>query len=115
MLSNKLNKKGQVVETKNWKFLSSSIFPKTRKGQVAETVTWVVATMIIILILIVSIFISVSLSKAKELSISGVVSKVGSFFISEDAGEISRLDTKTKLAISINEKDLEVINDWIKK
>ena len=107
-------KKGQIAEAKNWKFLPTTIWTNSKKGQIAETITWVVATMIIIITLIVFIFISTNLSHAKELSISGVASKVGNFFISDDAGEISRLETKTKFAFSINEKNKEIIDGWIK-
>jgi hypothetical protein len=38
-----------------------------KKAQIGETMTWVVATIIIIVTLIVSLFISSSLSDAKEL------------------------------------------------
>jgi len=106
-------KNSQIAETKNGKFLSSSIFPKSKNGQIAETVTWVVATMIIIITLIVFIFISVGISKSKNVSFSGITSKVGNFFISKDAGDISRLNTKTIFALSINEKNKDVINNWI--
>ena len=84
---------------------------RNKKGQVAESITWVVATLIIIVTLVVFIFISTTLSKGKV--IQGISSGVQKFFLNDDAGKISRLETKTKFAISINSQNEEVINGWI--
>ena len=43
---------------KNQKFFSFNFFLKNQKAQIGETITWVVATLIIIVILAFSIFIS---------------------------------------------------------
>jgi hypothetical protein len=83
------------------------------RGQIAETVTWIVATMIIVVTLTVFIFISVQMSNAKNLSLSGIASTVGSFFISDDVGKIDRSELKTLFALSLNEKNQEKINGWI--
>lgn len=82
-----------------------------KHGQVAESVTWIVATIIIVVTLIVFIFISTTLSKGKILE--EVSEGIGGFFLNDDAGKISRLETKTKFAISINENNQEKIKEWI--
>jgi hypothetical protein len=84
-----------------------------RRGQIAETVTWFVATIIVIVTLVVFIFISTSLAKTKNASVSGVSVKVGDFLTYSGVGELSRAETKTLFAISMNEKNKEVINGWI--
>ncbi len=81
------------------------------RGQIAETITWVVATMIVVVTLIVFIFISTTLSKGKVLD--EVSTGIEKFFLSDDAGKISRIETKTKLALSIDEKNKEIIDGWI--
>jgi hypothetical protein len=105
------NKNGQISEAKNRKFLQTAICPRNKNGQISEAVTWVVATIIIIVTLIVFIFISTKIDKV--VSPSKIVSKVGNFFVSSDAGEISRLETKTKFALSINSNNEEKIKEWI--
>lgn len=84
-----------------------------RRGQIAETVTWIVATMIIVITLIVFIFISVQMSDAKNITPSNLVVKAGNFFKSDGVGEIDRLEIKTKFAFSLNDKNKEKINEWI--
>ncbi len=108
-----LNNKGKIAETKNRKFLSSSIFPKSKNGQIAETITWMVATIIIVVTLIIFIFLSVSISKSKNLNPINFVSRVGSSFMSDDIGDINVLNTKTIFALSLNENNKEKINGWI--
>lgn len=83
------------------------------RGQIAETITWVVATVIIVAILIIFIFISISVSNAKDLSLSKVATKAGSFLISDDVEDISRLKLKTELAFLLNGNNKEKINGWI--
>lgn len=83
------------------------------KGQIAETITWVVATMIIVVTLIVFIFISVGVSETKNLSLNNVVAKAGDFLVSDGVGDISRLKMKTDFALSLDENNKEKINGWI--
>ena len=40
-----------------------------KKAQVSETMTWIVATLIIVVVLIIFIFISSSFAKAKNLTV----------------------------------------------
>ncbi|MEN7982193.1 MAG: hypothetical protein ABFQ65_01985, partial [Nanoarchaeota archaeon] len=81
--------------------------------QIAETITWVVATMIIVVTLIVFIFISSKMADAKNINPSNLVVKDGNFFVSDDVGEISRLETKTKFAFSVNLNNEQKIKEWV--
>ena len=85
----------------------------SNKGQIAETITWVVATVIIFVTLVIFIFLSVSVSEAKNLSISGVVEKVGGFLISDDIKGIERFKVKTIFASSLNDNNYEKIEGWL--
>lgn len=62
-------KKAQTGETKNQRFLLAPIFPKTKKGQTGETITWIVATIIIIVLLIFFIYVSSMFGKAKKIGV----------------------------------------------
>lgn len=87
-------------------------FKLGKKGQVAETVTWVVATVIIVVTLIIFIFISSQVSKStswKEIKV-----EAQSFFLDNGEKITKRLDTKNNLALSINENHKDKINEWIK-
>lgn len=84
-----------------------------KSGQIAETITWVVATVIIVVTLIVFIFISVSLSEAKDLSLNNAVAKVGDFLISDEVDDISRLELKTDFAFKLKIDNKEKIIGWI--
>ena len=65
----KKNHKAQVGEAKNQRFLLASISQKMKKGQIAETMTWVVATIVIIVILSFSILISINIFGDKEFNV----------------------------------------------
>ena len=82
------------------------------KGQIAETMTWVVATIIVVVTLIVFIFISTSLSKAKDFNPKGIVMNFAEK-ISDDVKGISRLEQKTEFAITRNSANEELIQEWI--
>lgn len=110
MLS-KMNKKGQIAEAKNKKFLLSTIYPKSSRGQIAETMTWVVATIIVVVTLVVFIFISVSLSNPN--SLKNIASKTVESFTGDDVGDVSRLKIKSEFAFSLDERNKEVINNWL--
>jgi hypothetical protein len=55
-------------QDKNRKFSHCSFFPKNSKGQTGETITWVIATLVIIGILILFIYISTVMGKAKTIT-----------------------------------------------
>ena len=46
------------------------MFIKNKKAQVSDTITWIVATMIIVVVLSISVFFTTSLSKGKEFSLN---------------------------------------------
>ncbi|MBU2053226.1 MAG: hypothetical protein ABIJ14_02060 [Nanoarchaeota archaeon] len=50
------SQRGQILEAKNSRFLVAPFCQKSKKGQIGETMTWVVATIVIIVILGVSVF-----------------------------------------------------------
>ena len=79
---------------------------KNKKAQVGETVTWIIATIILIAILIVFLFISVSLSKLKMFKADIKVN-------SEDS--VDWMGLKTEMAYSINSENKNRINLWISK
>jgi hypothetical protein len=79
---------------------------KNRKGQVGETLTWVVATLILIFILMTSIYFTIVLGKAKNLE-----TKEDKVSFSE---EFSLLSLETSLAhVLSGNKNQEKINLWI--
>ncbi len=83
---------------------------KLTKGQVGDTVTWLVATLIIIFILGIFIFISNGLAKANQIS-----SSLKEFFSgSKDAAKADWFSVKTNLAFSKNSENKDKITEWIK-
>jgi hypothetical protein len=55
-------------QKENRKFSFCSFFQKNNKGQTGETITWVIATLVIIGILILFIYISTVMGKAKTIT-----------------------------------------------
>lgn len=72
-----------------------------KRGQVGESISWVVATIILIVILIVFIYLSVLLSKTKSISISIKDSSV------------DWITAKTQFAYSLNSVNKNKIDIWI--
>lgn len=79
---------------------------KNKKAQVGETVTWIIATVVLIVVLIVFLFISISLSKIKNLNVDIKAN-------SEES--IDWIDLKTDMAYSINSENKNRIELWISK
>jgi hypothetical protein len=75
-----------------------------RRGQVGETITWVVATIILIVILMIFIYASIALSKTKSFDSNTKVSAGDS----EDW-----INSKTEIAYSVNDKNEDKIGEWI--
>jgi predicted PurR-regulated permease PerM len=75
-----------------------------RKGQIGESITWVVATIILIVILIVFIYASIVLAKTKSLTFSVNTN-------SEDSADW--INSKTQIAYSINSNNKNKIDEWI--
>jgi len=87
------NQRGQIAENKNVKFLIAAIFPKNKKGQISETMTWVVATTAIIVVLILSISIVNLGFKEKSFSAQGgysdlLVTKSMTGYLSADGNKV---------------------------
>jgi len=74
-----------------------------KKAQVGESITWVVATIIVIVLLLIFIYASILLSKTKSLE-SGKENSEYSF---------DWINSKTQIAYSINDKNKDKIEDWI--
>ncbi|MGY4884679.1 MAG: hypothetical protein ACP5NZ_03840 [Nanobdellota archaeon] len=77
---------------------------KYKKAQVGETVTWIIATLILIVILIVFIFISSTLAKTKSLKVN----------LKADSEEkYDWINSKTDIAYSVNSASKNKIQGWI--
>ncbi|MCX6750367.1 MAG: hypothetical protein NTZ83_02835 [Candidatus Pacearchaeota archaeon] len=75
-----------------------------KKGQVGESVTWIIATIVLIAILLIFIYISVALSKAKSLEVS----------LKEGSGDSADwINSKTQMAYSISASNKNKIQGWI--
>jgi hypothetical protein len=74
-----------------------------KKAQVAETMTWVVATIIIIVLLVASIYLSSLLGKSKDLKVGGI----------ESSEENNWVNSKTQMALEINNENVNRILNWV--
>jgi competence protein ComGC len=77
-----------------------------KRGQISDTMTWVVATIIIIVILMIFIYASSVLAKTKVVSYKGPEDKV------------DLLETKTSLAFlnkKVSEEEKQFIENWIEE
>ena len=81
---------------------------KNKKAQISDTLTWVVATIIIVVILLIFIFVSSILAKAKDVS-----DDVGSKVVGGYEKQANWIKTKTELAYAKKSDNKEVINEWI--
>jgi hypothetical protein len=98
MLKNKMNKKEQM------KLTHYTFFVKNRKAQVGESITWVIATIILVAILIIFIYASVALSKVKSIKIDLKAN-------SDDS--VDWINSKTEMAYSIDDNGKTRIQAWI--
>jgi TRAP-type mannitol/chloroaromatic compound transport system permease small subunit len=81
---------------------------RNKKGQTGETISWIVATLVIIGILLIFIWISVLMSKVKIVKIGDVKTDLPK--------EPQSLNVKTALAHKIaNGKNKEVIDNILKE
>ena len=79
-----------------------------KKAQIGETLTWVVATLIIIFVLIIFIYASVLMSKVKAINPNKLSIK-----FSETESKIGWVEVKTIFAYSLNDEDKKKIDLWI--
>ena len=89
------------------KFISkNSFFPKNRKAQIGETMTWVIATIAIIVILILANYASFAYSQTKDL---------GGGRLKIERGD-DLLEMKTSLAHTLtNDKNKNAIDEWLER
>lgn len=84
---------------------------KKKKGQVSDTMTWIIATLIIVVILLVFIWASSIISEARN-----VERFAKSRSLDEDSGEkIDWIGIKTSFAYEINNQNKVSIDKWIKE
>ncbi len=89
---------------------SMRIIPRNRSAQVGETVTWIVATIIIVVILVVFIFISSKIAVLKNLG-----SNINSLSLGADSETYNWVAMKTSFAYLINSENKNIIDKWIKE
>jgi len=77
-----------------------------KKAQISETITWVVATIIIIVILIVFIYLSSLLAEMKSINIGDLKKSTEE--------ESDWIGIKTSIAYSIRDDNKTIIENWIK-
>jgi hypothetical protein len=80
-------------------------YNKNCKAQIGETLTWVIATLIIALILVLFVIASATLGKAKNLASSKKV-EIGD-------SKIDLIKTKTEIAYTLNSQNKNKIEGWI--
>jgi len=73
-----------------------------RRGQIGETTTWIVATLIIVVVLLIFIYASSALSKLKIVS-----------YKEPDEKDVDWVNEKTSFALERNNQDSNKINSWI--
>lgn len=74
-----------------------------KKAQVGETLTWMVATIIILVVLVIFVYASIGLAESKNIA-SGA---------STGSSEENWMSLKTSLALSLNNKNQKDIEVWI--
>lgn len=75
-----------------------------KRAQVGESITWVVATIILIVVLIIFVYVASALAKVKEIKLTN----------SEDLeNSVDWIDSKNQIAYSINSNNKMWIEEWI--
>lgn len=80
---------------------------KSKQGQISQTLTWIVATVIIVGVLILFVYISSVMSNTKVVKVGEVKSDL--------TAESSVLSTKTSLAFKLNNTNQEMIDKILKE
>ena len=75
-----------------------------KKAQVGESITWIIATIILIVLLIIFIYASVALSKAKTIKTNIKTDSIDS---------VDWINSKTQMAYSISASNKNKIEVWI--
>lgn len=76
----------------------------SKKGQVGESITWVIATIVVIVLLIIFIYASIVLSELKSLKINTKKTSVSL---------VDWIDSKTQMAYAISSGNKNKIQVWI--
>jgi hypothetical protein len=95
-----MKNKKELIKSTHYNF-----FKKNRKAQIGETLTWIIATLIIVLILFIFIMASIALGKAKNLNSNRNVD-IGN-------SKIDLIKTKIEIAYGINSQNRNKIEEWI--
>jgi len=75
-----------------------------KRAQVGESITWVVATIILIVVLIIFVYVASALAKVKEIKLTS----------SEDLDNSANwIDSKNQIAYSINSNNKMWIEEWV--
>jgi hypothetical protein len=75
-----------------------------KRGQVGETITWVIATLLLIAILLLFIYASIAMAKTKYLNLDIKLSSGNS---------VDWINSKTQMAYSISSVNKNKIQVWI--
>jgi hypothetical protein len=75
-----------------------------KRGQVGETITWVVATIFLIAILLLFIYSAIAMAKAKSLKVDIKLSSGSS---------VDWVNSKTQMAYSISSANKNKIQMWV--
>ncbi len=99
-----------INNKKNQRFFHPSIFPKSRKAQISEGITWIVATIAIIIILLFSVFLSSFFFSKKDTIRSNFFSS--NIYQKSFLSYLATKDSSGKFVISQikNERDLNAFN-----
>ncbi len=78
-----------------------------KKGQIGETMTWIVATLIIIGVMLLFLFFSLLMSKSKAINVGELKS--------DTVNVIEKSTVKTSLAEKLNNQNKEIIDNVLKQ
>lgn len=97
----------RIKKTRDPARLPSILLPRSCSGQIGETVTWIIATLIIIGILIIFLVVSSLMSKVKAVRVGDV---------GTDLKESTLVQQKTSFAYQLtNNKNKEIIENILKE
>jgi hypothetical protein len=83
---------------------------KNKKAQVGETMTWIVATLVIVGVLLVFVYASIALAKAKSVKPSKINSLVSSQI---DKVNMTWVEAKNEMAFTRENSNRGKIEGWI--
>ncbi len=83
---------------------------KNKKAQVGETLTWIVATLVIIGTLLIFVYGSILLAKSKSIGSGDIDNKIKSKVVNLD---VDWMDNKNEIAFSLNQDNKDKIEGWL--